>query len=196
MAVVSTELHREAGGKFTYADYLTWPESERWEVIEGVVFDMSPAPGTEHQAVSFRLGGILYSFLKGKECQAFAAPFDVRLTEHLDAPDERIETVVQPDIVVVCDRAKLDKRGCLGPPDIAVEILSPATSYKDQTEKLFLYEKHLINEYWIVNPDGRYVMVYRFKENRYGKPDYLMQDDILESGVLPGLKIHLREIWA
>jgi Uma2 family endonuclease len=195
MVFPSTKLRRETGEKFNYADYLTWPEGERWEIIEGVVSDMSPASGTEHQAVSFRLSGILYGFLKEKRCKAFAAPFDVRLAENRDVPDENIETVVQPDIVVVCDQEKLDKRGCLGAPDIAVEILSPATSYKDQTDKLALYEKHRVKEYWIVNPDARYVMVYRLKGYKYGKPDYLVGDDMLESRVLQGLKIDLCEIW-
>ena len=103
---------------------------------------------------------------------------------------------VLPDIVVISDQNKLDKRGCLGAPDITVEILSPSTSYKDQTEKLLLYEKHDVKEYWIVNPDAKYVMIYRLEGVKYGKPEYLTENDILESRSLEGLKIDLSEVWA
>lgn len=188
-------LAKKSDKKFNYADYLTWPDDERWEIIEGTAYDMSPAPSTEHQGISFKLSGILYDFLRDKQCSAFAAPFDVRLAEHKDEADEKIETVVQPDIVVVCDQNKLDKRGCLGAPDIAVEIISTSTSYRDQTEKLRLYERHGVREYWIVNPDAKYIMVYRLEGVRYGKPEYLTESDILESKALEGLKIDLSEVW-
>lgn len=181
--------------KFTYADYLNWPDDERWEIIRGVAYDMSPAPGREHQQISFRLSGILYGFLKDKSCEAFAAPFDVRLAEVSAAHDENIQTVVQPDLVVVCDQNKLDKRGCLGAPDITVEILSESTSYKDQTEKLLLYEKHGVKEYWIFNPDAKYAMIYRLEGMKYDKPEYLTQNDVLKSRVLEGLSVNLSDIW-
>lgn len=196
MPPLAKKLNKKSDEKLRYANYLSWPDDERWEIIEGVAYDMSPAPSTEHQGISFKLSGILYAFLKDKKRKAFAAPFDVRLAETKDEPDEEIKTVVQPDIVVVCDQDKLDKRGCLGAPDITIEILSPSTSYKDQTEKLLLYEKHGIKEYWIVNPDAKYVMIYRFEGVKYGKPEYLTENDILESRVLEGLKIDLSEVWA
>jgi len=189
-------LAKELDKRFNYADYLTWPDDERWEIIEGVAYDMSPAPSTEHQGISFRLSGILYDFLKDKECEAFAAPFDVRLAAGKDEADEEIQTVVQPDLAVICDQSRLDKRGCLGAPDITVEILSPATSYKDQTEKLLLYEKHGVKEYWIFNPDAKYVMIYRLEGVKYGKPEYLTESDTLESKTLRGLKIELSDVWA
>ena len=181
--------------KFNYADYLNWPDDERWEIIEGEAYDMSPAPSREHQGISFRLTGMLYEFLKDKQCEAFAAPFDVRFAEGSEDADERIETVVQPDLAVICDKSKLDKRGCLGAPDITVEILSPSTSYKDQTQKLLLYEKHGVEEYWIFNPDAKYAMIYHLQGVKYGKPDYLTEHDTLESKVLKGLKIALSEVW-
>ena len=189
-------LAKKLNEKFSYADYLSWPYNERWEIIEGVAYDMSPAPSTEHQGISFKLSGILYDFLKDKKCKAFAAPFDVRLAETKDEADEKIETVVQPDIVVVCDQNKLDKRGCLGTPDITVEILSPSTSYKDQTEKLLLYEKHCVKEYWIINPDAKYIMIYHLEGIKYGKPEYLTENDTLKSMALDGLRIDLSEVWA
>ncbi len=187
---------KKSGKTFSYADYLSWPDDERWEIIEGVAYDMSPAPNTEHQSISFKLSGILYNFLKNKQCEAFVAPFDVRLAETEHETDEELKTVVQPDIVVICDQNKIDKRGCLGAPDIAVEILSPSTSYKDQTEKLLLYEKHGVKEYWIVNPDAKYVMIYHFKGVKYSKPEYLNENDTLESRAVEGLTIDLSELWA
>lgn len=195
MVISAAKRHKEKAERFNYADYLAWPDGERWEIIEGVAYNMSPAPGTAHQAVSFALSGVLHRVLQGKRCRAFAAPFDVRLAENRDGEDEHIATVVQPDIVVICDEEKLDRRGCLGAPDVAVEILSPATSYKDQTEKLHVYEKYGIQEYWIINPEARYAMVYRLEGRQYGKPKYLAEKDILESRAVKGLSFILSEIW-
>ncbi|MCK4468735.1 MAG: Uma2 family endonuclease [Desulfobacterales bacterium] len=196
MAPLDRKLNEKLDEKFSYADYLSWPDDERWEIIEGVAYDMSPAPAREHQRVSAIIFAKIYNFLSGKECEVYFAPFDVRLAETKDEADEEIETVVQPDIVVICDQNKLDKRGCLGAPDITVEILSPSTSYKDQTEKLLLYEKHGVKEYWIVNHDAKYIMIYCLEGVKYGKPEYLTENDILESRALEGLKIDLSEVWA
>ena len=191
MAPFAEELDK----KFNYADYLTWPDDERWEIIEGVVYDISPAPSTEHQRISFELSGILYDFLKGKQCQAFAAPFDVRFGEDNNDADEAIENVVQPDIVVVCEKRKIDERGCLGAPDIVIEILSPSTAYKDQTGKLALYERHAVKEYWVFNPDAKYALAYCLEALKYRKPEYLTENDTLESKALEGLIIDLSEIF-
>ena len=169
--------------KFTYADYLKWPDEERWEIIEGKVWSMSPAPNTIHQEISMFLSSEIYNFLKGKSCRVFAAPFDVRFTEFAQEHDEDIKTVVQPDISVICDPNKIDKQGCLGAPDIVVEILSPSTAYKDESEKLTLYEKHGVREYWIINPKGEYIQIYRLDKNEYGKPDYLKGTDVIKSVV-------------
>jgi len=188
-------LAKKADEKYTYADYLGWDDGERWELIEGIPYCMTPAPNMEHQSISGELFGILWQFLKGKPCRVFAAPFDVRLPAVPGAGDGDIDTVVQPDISVICDESKIDARGCLGAPDITVEILSPSTAYRDETEKLKLYEKHGVKEYWIVNPEAKYMMIYRLKDGKYGKPDYLMGDDLLESRVLQGFRVHLKEIW-
>ncbi len=195
MAQSVKKLNEELNEKFSYADYLAWPDDERWELIEGVAYDMSPAPAREHQRLSAIIFAKIYNFLSGRECEVYFAPFDVRLAEAEDENYEKIETVVQPDIVVICDQNKLDKRGCLGAPDITVEILSPSTSYKDQTEKLLLYEKHGVKEYWIVNPDAKYIMIYRLEGAKYGKPEYLTGNDILKSKSLEGLEIDLFEVW-
>ena len=189
-------LAKKLNEKFSYADYLSWPDDERWEIIEGVPYDMSPAPARVHQKLSAIIFAKIYNFLSDKECEVYFAPFDVRLAESKHEVDEEIETVVQPDIVVVCDQNKLDKQGCLGAPDITIEILSPSTSYKDQTEKLLLYEKHGVKEYWIVNPDAKYVMAYHLEGVKYGKPEYLTENDALVSRVLDGIEIDLSEVWA
>jgi Uma2 family endonuclease len=189
-------LAKKMNEKYTYADYLTWDDDTRWELIEGVPYNMTPAPDSDHQTVSGELFGIIWLFLKKRQCRVFAAPFDVRLIEKSGVDDPEVKTVVQPDIVVICDEKKIDKGGCLGTPDIVVEILSPSTAYKDEGEKLKLYEKHGVKEYWIVNPEARYIMIYRLENSKYGKPEYLTENETLESRVLEGLRIELSEVWS
>jgi len=185
--------------RYTYADYITWPENERWELINGVPYDMSPAPRLLHQDIQACLTSIIYNFLKGKPCKVYGAPVDVVLNTPSEHPeDEDLDTVVQPDLVVVCSMDKLrDEKRCIGAPDLVVEILSPSTGYKDETAKLKLYEQNGVREYWIVNPDARYMMIYRLEDSgRYAKPDYLREEDTLTSGVLAGFSVPLSEIWA
>jgi Uma2 family endonuclease len=146
---------------YTYADYCRWPDDERWELIDGVAYNMSPAPGRQHQEISGEIFAAIHSFLKDKPCRVYAAPFDVRLPEHARQEDDEITTVVQPDVSVFCNKEYLDEHGAVGPPDIAVEILSPYTSVKDQREKLELYERFGVTEYWIVDPANRVMWVYR-----------------------------------
>ena len=179
--------HKE--GTFTYADYLHWPDEERWELIHGVAYNMSPAPGTAHQRVVFDIARRIAEVTDNGPCETFIAPFDVRLSagapgETAEA-DEAVETVVQPDISVFCDPEKIDDRGAKGAPDLIVEVLSPATAHKDQTEKLKLYDEAGVREYWIVNAEAGYVMVYRRgSSGSFGKPDYYTRDESAESEVL------------
>lgn len=120
---------------YTYADYLKWTFDERLEVIKGKIFKMSPAPGSVHQIVSGAIFNELYNFLrKRKPCRVFSAPFDVRLS-HRSVDDKEIVTVVQPDICVICDPQKIDSKGCIGAPDIVVEILSPGNNKKELQNK-------------------------------------------------------------
>src|SRR3990172_4041775 len=118
--------------KFTYADYLTWDDSERWEIINGVAYNMSPAPNTNHQSISLEVSAQIRNFLmeSDKPCMAFHAPFDVRFPEGV-LDNNKIIDVVQPDIVVICDTSKIDENGCQGAPDFIIEILSPGTVNKD-----------------------------------------------------------------
>ena len=183
----------------TYKDYLNWPENEHWELIEGVPWNISPAPSTTHQRMARELAVSMYNALKKSSCELFIAPFDVRLpdrtaADHVD--DDLILTVVQPDLIIVCDANKLDAKGCLGPPDVAVEILSPSTAYRDETDKLRLYEAHGVREYWIVNPDGRYIMVYSLDGKEYGKPEYFRSNETLFSSAVDGLIIDLSELFS
>ena len=163
--------NRKENNSYTYKDYLEWPDDERWELIEGVAYDMTPSPSRMHQKISVALAAGLYQYLKGKNCEIYHAPFDVRLPEGEEEDDE-IKTVVQPDIVVICDPSKLDEKGCKGSPDLIMEILSPSTASMDHITKLNLYEKNRVSEYWIIHPTDKIVMVYRLLENgKYGRAE-------------------------
>lgn len=187
--------------KYTYADYLSWPDDERWEIIDGVPYDMSPAPGRKHQEISGKIYRIIADYLDGQKCRVYYAPFDVRFPDKIkdsEPPqsDELTYTVVQPDILVVCDREKLDDKGCKGAPDICVEILSPSTSYKDETEKFRLYEKHGVREYWIVNTSLETIAVYRLENSEYGNPVIFKKRHILRSSALEGLELELAKVFS
>lgn len=169
---------KELSAYYSYADYLTWPEDERWELIDGVPFNMTPAPTPKHQEILGELFRLLANWLKGNICRAYMAPFDVRLAGS-EIPDSGIDKVVQPDISVVCDPQKIDNRGCLGAPDMIVEILSPSTFKKDMGVKLALYESAGVKEYWVVYPLDETVMVFLLQNRQYGKPSvYSVPDEI------------------
>lgn len=183
-------------GSFTYADYLEWPEDERWELIGGEAHDMTPAPTTRHQKIVGELHFKIRGALEGATCQVLVAPFDVRLPEG-DTSDDAITTVVQPDLSVICDSAKLDEAGCLGAPDLVVEILSPSTAFKDQTAKLLLYQQHGVLEYWIVNPVVGSVLVYTLGEDgRYLKPLEYRRDEQLACQAVPRIVVDLGSVFA
>jgi Uma2 family endonuclease len=156
--------------RFTYGDYRRWTDDERWELIDGEVYDMSPAPTRIHQEWVLEIAAQAHEFLRGAPCQVFVAPFDVRLPR-ADEADERVETVVQPDIAVICDPGKLDDAGCRGAPDWIVEVLSPRTAAKDQREKRAAYERAGVREYWLVHPTDRTLMIYRLDCGAYGRPE-------------------------
>ncbi len=181
---------------FTYADYMTWPDGERWELIDGEAYMMSPAPSRKHQEISIDLASQFHTFLKGKKCRVYDAPFDVRLPQYVDQPDDEIETVVQPDIVVVCDGSKLDDRGCKGAPDLVIEILSPSTSKMDLQDKFFLYQRVGVKEYWLVHPSDKTVMVFRLNnQGEYGRADMFAGDDKVSVPLLGELIIDLKDVF-
>jgi Uma2 family endonuclease len=184
--------------RFTYAHYVTWPDDERWELIEGIPYDMSPAPSRYHQEISMNLGVEISKFLKekGKNCKIYAAPFDVRLPEGQQTDDETM-TVVQPDILVVCDPGKLDDKGCKGAPDFIVEITSPATVKKDLKDKLLLYEKHGVPEYWVIQPQEHIIMVYKLNDRkRYDRAEIFSKEDKISLTLKEGtLEIDLETVF-
>jgi len=182
---------------YSYADYLTWQIQERLELIKGRLFKMSPAPLRYHQELSGALFGEFRVYLKRKPCKVFHAPFDVRLSRSREEQaDEQIYTVVQPDIVVVCDRAKLDRRGCLGAPDLIIEILSPATAAKDVKEKFALYEESGVREYWIVHPEEAILEVFTLDEKgTYQLKSMHTRDDTVAVGIFDDFAIELSEVF-
>ena len=177
--------------RYTYADYCRWDDGQRWELIDGEAYLMAPAPTAFHQIVAFQIGHQVETALKDKPCTVLLAPIDVRLPkagEH----DDTADTVVQPDVLVVCDAAKIDSRGVGGAPDWIVEVLSPATAGHDQIVKRQLYERAGVPEYWLVHPVDRVLTIYRLENGRYGIPDIRELTGATPIGPLSGIEI----VWA
>ena len=174
----------------TYAEYLTWPDDVRYELIDGVAYMMTPpAPTLDHQDFAGEIYFQLRQALEGKPCRVYIAPVDVRLPKANEA-DEFIDTVVQPDVLVVCDPDKLDRRrGVRGAPDFAVEVLSPSTASHDQVRKRRVYERAGVREYWLVHPTDRIITIYRLENGEFGKPDVGELSGETPVGVLPGVGI-------
>ncbi len=181
---------------FTYGDYEKWPEDQRWELIDGIPYDMSPAPSRKHQEILGELHLQFGAFLKNKSCKVYLAPFDVRLPQGAES-EEMIRTVVQPDLTVVCDHSKLDDKGCLGAPNMVIEILSPHTAAKDLKIKLDLYERIGVKEYWLVQPLDRTIMVFTLQEDgKYVKPAVYDRHDTISVGIFEGnLRVAAVEIF-
>jgi Uma2 family endonuclease len=180
---------------YTYADYFNWHFDERLELIKGKIFKMSPAPGRTHQEISLSITVKLANYLKGKSCKIYAAPFDVRLPRS-SKEDAAIYTVVQPDICVICDLSKLDDRGCVGAPDIVVEILSPGNNKKELHNKYEVYQEAGVKEYWIIHPSERTFLKYTLNHEGLFQPSKLLVGgDELTSTVLPGFSLDLNEIF-
>lgn len=183
--------------RFTYADYLAWPDEERWELIDGEAYNMSPGPGMRHQGILIHLASKFYSHLEGKPCQAFVAPFDVRPLAGHDTPDDEVDTVVQPDLLVVCDAGKLEERGVAGAPDLVVEILSPHTARKDLSVKFSLYERAGVREYWIIYPMEQIFQIYRLHEGRYPEePEAFTPGKAVEVPWLDDFRLDVSAVFA
>ena len=192
------KIHRlediDLSGTYSYADYLKWDIEERLELIKGKIFPMT-GPLTRHQRVSQRVNGNLYDFLKNKTCEVFTAPFDVRLTRNT-IDDKLIHTVVQPDLCVICDPAKIDTKGCIGAPDIVVEILSPGNNKKELKNKYEVYEEAGVREYWLLQPEGKLFFKYVLNEiGKFESSRVLTSGDEVTSSVLPGFRLVLDEVF-
>ena len=180
--------------RYTFADVLNWDEDVRVELINGIPYMMSP-PTRAHQEISGELYGQLYTFLRGKPCRVYAAPFGVRLfSEGSDAPEDE-ETVLEPDLSVICDRDKLDQYGCKGAPDLIIEILSPSTQHRDRFEKLELYRRAGVREYWIVDPEKKFVQTMVLEDGRYPVGQVYTAADQVPVSVLEGCVIDLAPVF-
>jgi Uma2 family endonuclease len=172
--------------KYTYSDYLTWPDEERWEIIDGEAYNMTPAPGIKHQNIVVTFARIIGNELKGKPCRPFVAPTDVVFSDH---------DVVQPDIIIVCDEKKITEANIQGAPDLVVEVLSPATALKDKREKKALYERYGVREYIIMDPIELYVERFFLKGKRYSESEIFGPQEVLSLKSLEGLDIALWEVF-
>lgn len=189
----------DKNGTYSYSDYLQWQFEELVELIKGKVFPMS-APMSRHQQIVGNLHLIVGSYLRRKKCRVFVAPFDVRLPTY-DINGELIpdtQTIVQPDICVICDPTKIDERGCKGVPEMVIEVLSPSTAKKDLNEKFNLYEEVGVSEYWIVFPEAKTVSIYLLEDEKYvllGHFGHLQQPGPLQVRTLPELEVDLEDVF-
>ncbi|MBI4754279.1 MAG: Uma2 family endonuclease [Betaproteobacteria bacterium] len=177
--------------RHTYAEYLTWPEDQRYELIDGVAYMMAPAPTIDHQTLVFEIGHQIRNALEGRPCRVLSAPVDVRFPEPGQS-DADTDTVLQPDLLVVCDPGKIEPRGIQGAPDWIVEVLSPSTASHDHIAKRRVYERAGVGEYWLVHPNDRLLTIYRRQDGRFGEAEILDLAGETTVAVLPGVTIR----WA
>lgn len=192
--VILTLNELDPTASYSYASYLRWQFDERVELIKGKIFQMG-APTTKHQVCIGDIFVALHQFLKGKQCRVFISPFDVRFPERSLA-DREVFTVLQPDICVVCDESKIDGKGCIGAPDIVIEVLSPGNNKKDLNFKYEIYERAGVREYWVLNPSEQSLLKYVLNQDGIfvaGKP--CVGDDVFTSDVLPGFSLNMEEVF-
>lgn len=180
----------------TFADILSWDENEHIEIINGETFLMA-TPSRVHQEICFEIGRQLGNYLEGKQCKVYPAPFGVRLFEKDGDVPEDVDTMVVPDISVICDRSKLDKYGCKGAPNLIVEVLSPSTQRHDQLVKLNLYQRAGVREYWIVDPENRTVRVMILVSDGILRTHEIYdREDVAKVNVLDGCFIELSKVFS
>ena len=182
--------------RYTFSDVLTWNEDERVEIIDGEAI-MLATPSTDHQLISGALFAQLYNFLEGKKCRVISAPFAVRLFEQDGDSLKDVDTVVEPDLSVVCDREKLDGKGCKGAPDMIIEILSPSTHRHDRITKYNLYQRAGVREYWIVEPETQTVQVFLRNADGFLLPyESYSRTDVAKVNALNGCFIELSKVFS
>ena len=180
---------------YTYADYLKFPKDFKSEIIDGVVYDMAPAPLRKHQDISGEIFRQIANFLSKENCKVYSAPFDVRFGEKKDENFE-ITNVVQPDLSIICDEDKLDEKGCIGAPDWIIEILSPSTTKIDLQDKFDLYEKFGVKEYWIVEPVEQFILVFTLNEKgKYENTARLTTDKNGKPTIFTDFEINIAEVF-
>jgi len=181
---------------YTYADYLGFPEDARVELIDGVIYDMSPAPSRVHQKIIFELTLIFGNYIKQnkKPCELYTAPFDVVLVEEGQDESKAIN-VVQPDISIICNKKKLTDKGCVGAPEMIIEVVSEYNPSHDYVRKLNLYNQFKVKEYWIVNPYEESIVIYTYKDNiGYSSPKVYTFNDKVKVGIFEDLIIDFSQI--
>jgi Uma2 family endonuclease len=185
----------DASLTYSYSNYLNWLFPERVELIKGKIFKMSPAPSRVHQEVAGSIFLNLGVFLKNKPCKVYSAPFDVRFPKESKA-DKDVFTVLQPDICVICDKSKLDARGCIGAPDLVVEILSPGNSKMELLNKYRVYEEFGVKEYWVVSQSDQNILIYTLNEEGKFQPSKIFTlSEKITSTVLPGFELVLDDVF-
>jgi len=184
------QLQYDGYNSYTYADYASWQTEKRYELIDGKAYLMA-APSEAHQTITVELLKQIAIFLTGKTCKVFVAPFDVCL----NAKGDNDNTVVQPDILVVCDRSKLDGKRCNGAPDMVIEVLSPSSSKKDRYLKFLKYQNAGVREYWVVDPEFKIVQVGTLEKGSYSMAIY-EENDTVSVNVLEGCDINLKDVFA
>lgn len=186
-------LPRATGHRFTYADYRQWPDDQRWELIDGVPFAMAPAPTVSHQTLVLSIARQIDDALVGVPCRTLIAPVDVLLPAADEAGDQAT-TVVQPDILIVCDPAKVTENNIRGAPDWIIEVLSPATARHDHLTKRVLYERAGVREYWLVHPVDRVITLYTLKNGFYGGPEIVEMAGERSPKIFPEIVIRWQAI--
>jgi Uma2 family endonuclease len=181
-------------GNYSYADYLKWTMDEMVEIIKGRVYKLS-APKRVHQTISIRISSKIFNLLEGQKCKVYSAPFDVRLPVK-SRKNEDIFTVVQPDICVICDPTKLDDAGCIGAPDLIIEILSKGNNKKELQNKYEVYEESGVKEYWVIEPESQTMLVYTLVNGKYQPSKLLTLGDEIITPILPGFVLNLDEVFA
>jgi Uma2 family endonuclease len=179
---------------YTYADYFSWKFAERVALINGKIFKISTVSNRIHQNVLGKIYLRIGNFLDGKIYEVYVAPFDVRIPRK-SKNDKNIITVLQPDVCVICDLSKLDKRGCIGAPDIVVEVLSPGNNAKELKKKYDVYEEAGVKEYWVVSPKDQWMRIYTLIDGKYSESSYLLAGDTVTSSVLPGFSLSVTDMF-
>jgi len=189
-------LELDLNKRYSYADYLTWFDDVRRELFDGFIKLMTPAPSRLHQTTSRNIVKKILYFLENRKCEVFYAPFDVRFPKK-NKEDKQIFTVVQPDICIVCDLEKLDDNGCLGAPDMIIEIISPKNSKRDTKDKFEIYQEFGVKEYWIVHPNDQTVIVFMLDENsKYNQVGMYANDEKIPVNIFNGeLEIDLSQVF-
>jgi len=191
---IAKEPAAEYSKQYTYADYIKFEYDHMVELIKGKIFKMSPAPKLYHQQITVSLSGFMFYYFKNKKCELLVAPTDVILPIR-NQKKNKATTVVQPDILVVCEPAKLVSEGCLGAPDLIIEILSASTAKKDMNDKYQVYEESGVREYWIVMPKEQLVEVFHLVNGKYKRIKTYTSDEVISPVIFPDLEINLQEVF-